>query len=157
MKIFNMSLWCRLIGNWSFTGQCRLSSTLKYALECKNNASTKHELPCQEKERKSVCPPELRCDGPQQTQNGGHSYKTYKAIALFVCLPAILVTTVVQYKSAVAKKTECEEQLEFIPYDHLRIRTKKFPWGDGNHSFFHNAHVNPLPDGYEENENEDDD
>ena len=30
------------------------------------------------------------------------------------------------------------------------LLVQKFPWGDGNHSFIHNPHVNALPQGYEE-------
>nr|CAI5865651.1 unnamed protein product [Callosobruchus analis] len=34
----------------------------------------------------------------------------------------------------------------------MRMRSKRFPWGDGQKSLFHNPKVNALPDGYEDEE-----
>ena len=77
---------------------------------------------------------------------------TWKLISLFVAIPGIGVVTYSSLKKEQAHLQHLEEHghPEFIPYAHLRIRSKPFPWGDGNHSLFHNPHTNPLPEGYEE-------
>ncbi|XP_039899876.1 cytochrome c oxidase subunit 6A, mitochondrial [Simochromis diagramma] len=72
--------------------------------------------------------------------------KTWKILTIVLAFPGVSVCIANAYMKAQAHS---HEQLEFVPYSHLRIRTKKFPWGDGNHSLFHNPHTNPLPDGYE--------
>ncbi|XP_072298854.1 cytochrome c oxidase subunit 6A2, mitochondrial [Eucyclogobius newberryi] len=70
--------------------------------------------------------------------------RTWKILSFVVAFPGVAVCMFNAYL-----KGEHENDSDFVPYSHLRIRTKKFPWGDGNHSLFHNPHANPLPGGFE--------
>ncbi|XP_063983699.1 cytochrome c oxidase subunit 6A1, mitochondrial-like [Diachasmimorpha longicaudata] len=85
------------------------------------------------------------------TKGSEKGVKLWRNITYFVALPTVALALLNTY----LMEKEEEKTLrrpEFKPYDHLRIRTKRFPWGDGNHSLFHNPHRNALPDGYEAEE-----
>jgi len=87
-----------------------------------------------------------------RSMSGAHSedgWKVWKKSFYFACIPIIILGHVSAFGMGDGSE---HERPEFIPYDHLRIRTKKFPWGDGNHSLIHNSHLNALPDGYEEDD-----
>lgn len=77
------------------------------------------------------------------------SYKFYKKLFLLVGLPLVLALTAINYVHA-KEERECYERVPFVKYEYLRRRTKRFPWGDGNKSLFHNPETNALPDGYED-------
>lgn len=73
--------------------------------------------------------------------------KLWRNLTFFVAFPAIGLGMVNAYLGHMEHAEE--PRPEYIPYEHLNIRRKKFPWGDGNHSLFHNPIKNALPDGYE--------
>ena len=87
----------------------------------------------------------------QGSAHGGHepNPNLWRRVFFFVCIPAIGLGAVNTY---LIEKEHWDhyERPEFKPYEYMRIRTKPFPWGDGNHSLLHNPLVNPLPDGWEE-------
>ena len=75
------------------------------------------------------------------------SAKMWKVLTFVAAIPAVGVA----WWNAETREHELHQQPrpEFHPYAHMRIRAKPFPWGDGNHTLFHNPQYNPLPDGYE--------
>merc|ERR1711915_76515 len=78
----------------------------------------------------------------------GHAHggtKQWKMLSIIVALPSVALCMVNAFYGG-----EHEHPPEFVPYEHLRLRSKRFPWGEGQKSLFHNSHTNPLPDGYEE-------
>jgi len=85
----------------------------------------------------------------EQHQGG---LRLWKILSFTVAVPGVLVCYINAHQKETERREEHPELIrpEFIHYDHLRRRTKRFPWGDGNHSLFHNHHTNALPDGYEE-------
>ena len=72
----------------------------------------------------------------------------WRKVFYFVCCPAIVLSMVNTYL-AEREHWAHYKRPEFKPMEYLRIKTKKFPFGDGTRTLFHNPLVNPLPDGWE--------
>lgn len=77
-------------------------------------------------------------------------YKLWKRLTFIVALPSVALCMLNAYLKHQEEHAAGHHRKEFVPYEHLRIRNKRFPWGDGQKSLFHNPEVNALPSGYEE-------
>ncbi|KAK2148945.1 hypothetical protein LSH36_474g04000, partial [Paralvinella palmiformis] len=88
-------------------------------------------------------------EGPSATAGEHGGMKTWRNMTLFLAVPGIMITFV-NARMKEAEEHEHHERPEFIPYEFLYRRPRPFPWGDGNHTLFHNKHYNALPDGYED-------
>lgn len=64
----------------------------------------------------------------------GGGWKLWKRLSLFVAFPAValcMLNTYLEHQKMTVHRPE------FVKYEYLRIRNKRFPWGDGNKSLFH--------------------
>merc|ERR1712026_547623 len=82
----------------------------------------------------------------RRSADGAHGTKQWKLGTYLVAFPVVILATLYNF----AMEHEHPHRPEFAKYEYMRVRNKGFPWGDGQHSLFHNPAKNALPDGYEE-------
>ncbi|CAO1302540.1 unnamed protein product [Diamesa hyperborea] len=102
--------------------------------------------------RRGIATATLKQSAAGPSAVSGHEaggYKLWKRLSFFVAIPAVALCMLNTYLKH-QEDHETYVRPEFVKYEHLRIRNKRFPWGEGNKSLFHNPDVNALPDGYEE-------
>lgn len=58
----------------------------------------------------------------------------WKKLSFFVAMPAVglcMLNTYLEHQKMTVHRPE------FVKYEYLRVRNKRFPWGEGNKSLFH--------------------
>ncbi|CAL1535416.1 unnamed protein product [Lymnaea stagnalis] len=80
----------------------------------------------------------------------GESSKTWRNAFYILGLPAVALV----YWNAFHLMPQHPERPDFVAYPHLHIRNRPFPWGDGDHSLFHNPYYNATSKGYDEGSEE---
>ncbi|XP_028038677.1 cytochrome c oxidase subunit 6A2, mitochondrial-like [Bombyx mandarina] len=87
------------------------------------------------------CKPGPICYNPcvPRFHHGKDTWKKYRNFTYFVLLPLIAIQSFNALGHEPPPKGPCRD------YEYMRVRTKRFPWGDGVKSFYHNEHVNHLP------------
>ncbi|KAG5327993.1 CX6A1 oxidase, partial [Acromyrmex charruanus] len=107
-----------------------------------------HCDPCAPPWRPSCPPPQSLCQELYYPHADPRKVVFWRMLCLFVVLPIVVISSAIIYPRHEEKQKKPREPFQNLPY--MYRRTKPFPWGDGNHSLFHNPVKNPIPPhGYE--------
>ncbi|KAJ2048914.1 Cytochrome c oxidase subunit 6A1, mitochondrial [Coemansia sp. RSA 376] len=75
------------------------------------------------------------------------SVETWRKISLFAAVPSVIIFSYVATKEELDHIHHLEhDPPKFVAYPYLRIRKRKLPYGDGDHTPFWNSLVNPDPE-----------
>uniref|UniRef100_A0A1I7XA39 Cytochrome c oxidase subunit n=1 Tax=Heterorhabditis bacteriophora TaxID=37862 RepID=A0A1I7XA39_HETBA len=72
-----------------------------------------------------------------------HSKHTWQRIFYMASIPCLAITMWAALSDHVEHRSH--ERPDYIPYSYLNVRKKPFPWGDGNHTLFHNPSEQWVP------------
>ncbi|KAJ2724675.1 Cytochrome c oxidase subunit 6A1, mitochondrial [Coemansia sp. Benny D115] len=73
--------------------------------------------------------------------------ETWRKISLYIALPSVAIMSYVSTKDEMDHIHHLEhDPPTFTAYPYLRVRKRKFPYGDGDHTPFWNPLVNPDPE-----------
>lgn len=87
-----------------------------------------------------TCRPEKLALNPCMPHYHETNPKYYKYLSFFVMFPLIIIqalNTFIGHEHH--HKGPCRD------YEYMRVRTKRFPWGDGKDSLFHDPAINHSP------------
>ncbi|KAL7677810.1 hypothetical protein ACOME3_004043 [Neoechinorhynchus agilis] len=93
-------------------------------------------------------PPPIPVD-TEAIENLKRSFKVWRGIFYFICLPCIALSYYNGYYVAPPPK-----RLKRHDWDFLNAGNSNFAWGDGKHTLFFNKYVNSTKDGYETTDEE---
>lgn len=75
----------------------------------------------------------------------------WKKLTYWIALPSYLLANIYCICGHLEHKKH-EKRPEFVPYSYMRIRTKRFPWRNGDQTLFHSPKLTATSKGYEEDE-----